>query len=399
MAYNSGRMTTPRPAKNIALIGMALYGQDAGIVRGLTGYAQHRNWRLHLCGARERDINELLENIRIDGVIAHVTEEALAAQLRDLNKPVVNVSGHSPVQMGFPFVAHEVDLAGRMAAAYFLQRGYRHFACEPAPGRFQELSVGLGSLFFAQTIAEAGLVCHELTESLAFTRVGVDTRALRGYPLVSLRDLPRPAAVFVMGDRLAARLSAVAQEEGLAVPDDLAILGFGNFELVCETAYPPLSSIQTDNENQGRAAGELLYDLLRGAPQDSLEHVIPPLGVITRRSTDALAIEDPQVAKAVQYIRQADLREINCDQVAAVSGVNRRTLERKFREVLGRTLYTEIQRWRSDRARLLLQTTTLPLKSIALESGFRNSDHMTKVLRSTLGKTPRQFRTESHTGK
>lgn len=387
-------MTSAPPTKNIALIGMALYGQDAGIVRGLTGYAQHRNWRLHLCGARERDIKELMDNIRIDGIIAHVTEEALAAQLRGLNKPVVNVSGNSPVQMGFPFVAHGVDLAGRMAAEYFLQRGYHHFACEPAPGRFQELSVSLGCLFFARTLSEAGLICHELTESLAFTRAGVETHALADYPLLSLKDLPRPAAVFVMGDRLAARLSAVAQEAGLSVPDDLAILGFGNFELVCETAYPPLSSIHTDNESQGRAAGELLYDLLRGAPPESLEHVISPLGVVTRRSTDALAIEDAQVAKAVQYIRQADLREIDCDQVAAASGVNRRTLERKFREVLGRTLYTEIQRWRSDRARQLLQTTPLPLKNIALESGFRNSDHMTKVLRATLGKTPRQLRAE-----
>ena len=385
-------MTLQRLPKNIALIGMAMYGQDAGIVRGVAGYAQHRNWRLHLCGGRRREIEELLQNIHIDGIIAHVTEEEMAEHLRGLNMPVVNVSGKCPMQVGFPFVAHEVDLAGVMAAEYFLQRGYRHFACEPAPGRFQELFVSLGCLAFARTIGEAGLVCHELTQSLTFTREGVDTHEREGFPLISLADLPRPAAVFVMGDRLAARMCALAREEGLSIPDDLAILGFGNFELACETSYPPLSSIRTDDENQGRIAAELLYDLLRGAPPESLEHVIPPLGVVTRRSSDALAIEDTQVAKAVQFIRGADLREITCDQVAAASGVNRRTLERKFREILGRTLYTEIQCWRSDLARQLLQTTTLPLKSIALEAGFRNSDHMGKVLRKQLGKTPREIR-------
>ncbi|MCC5849324.1 MAG: substrate-binding domain-containing protein [Verrucomicrobia bacterium] len=381
----------PRP-KNIAMIGMAMYGQDAGIVRGAAHYAQHRNWRLHLCGSQPREIDELHQNINIDGIIAHVTSEDLAEQLRKLDMPVVNVSGKCPMQMGFPFVAHEVGLAGVMAAEYFLQRGYRTFACEPAPGRFQEIFVSLGGLAFANRIKEEGLVCHELTQSLTFTREGVDTREQKDFPLVSVTDLPRPAAVFVMGDRLGARLCALSQNAGLAIPDDLAILGFGNFELVCETCYPPLSSIQTDDERQGRIAAELLYDLIRGCPPESLEHVISPLGVVTRRSTDALALEDPQVSKAVQFIRGADLREITCDQVASASGVNRRTLERKFREILGRTLYTEIQRWRSDLARHLLQTSSLPLKSIALEAGFRNSDHMGKVLRKHLGKTPREIR-------
>ena len=387
-------MSSLKPEPNvIAMVGMSLYGQDADIVRGVAHYAQHRNWRLQLCGSAPHEIEELGRNFRVKGLIAHVNNPETAKQLRGFGVPVINISGHTPMDHDFPFVVHEMDLAGQMAADYFWQRGYRNFVIEPAPLRFQDLYVSLGGIGFTRRLHAYGAKVYELTESLAYTRSGTTDPAAEPYPLCSLKNLPLPAAIFVVGDRLAARICGMCQDEGLSVPEEVAVLGFGNFELVCETAYPPLSSIQTHDGELGRQAAALLYNCMKGNPPATREHLVPPLGIVTRRSSDALSIEDRTVAKAVNYIRTADLRGITCDDVALHSGINRRTLERKFRQVLGRSLYTEIQTWRCDRARTLLQTTQLPLKFVAVEAGFRDADHMGKVLKAHLGQSPKTLRT------
>ncbi|MCC5789072.1 MAG: substrate-binding domain-containing protein [Opitutales bacterium] len=387
--------SSPNP-KIIAVVGISLHGQDAAILRGIARYAQRRNWRIQVCGGAERDFRELVSNFDIQAIIGHIMHHDMAKAFQELNIPVVNISGHRPDEFPFPYVIYDMNLVGNMAAEYFWQKGYRHFAVEPAPGHFNEAFMSKGATHFLQRVQDYGAICHELKESLIFTRLsGNDDEEGTPHPdllLTSLRDLPRPTAIFVLSDRLAARLCGICQDQGITIPDDLAILGFGNFELICETAYPPLSSISTNDEELGRTAADLLYQLLQGNALKAKEHLVPPLGVVTRRSTDALAIEERSVAKAVHFIRQADLRHISCDEVALASGLNRRTLERKFQEVLGRSLYTEIQRWRCNRAKDLLQTTLLPMKSVAFDAGFRNADHMGKVLKSTLGKTPKQLR-------
>lgn len=380
------------PPRVIGLVGMSLYGQDSGIVRGVAHYAQTRNWRVQLCGDSERELTELQRNFQVDGIIAHVTRDETARHLEHFGIPVVNVSGHNPMKYPFPFAVHEMDLAGQMAADYFWNRGFRHFAVEPLPMRFPEVYVSLGALGFIRKIQDYGAVVHGLQESLARTRLDPSSKQTQAFPVEHLNDLPQPAAVFVVGDRLAARIAGMCQDQGLSVPEDIALLGFGDFELVCETAYPPLSSIQTQNEEQGRQAAGLLYQMLTGATLEKREHLIPPSGIVTRRSTDALSIEDRVVAKAVGYIRSADLRDISCQMVANACGINRRTLERKFRQSLGHTLYTEIQHWRCARARTLIQTSRLPLKAVAIDAGFRDADHMGKVFKSILGQRPKDLR-------
>lgn len=385
--------SSPKPDV-IAVVGISLHGQDAAILRGIAQYGQRRNWRIQVCGGTERDFRELESNFSIQGIIAHVLDLEMVEAFAALKIPVINISGNRPTEFPFPYVNHDMAMVGEIAANYFCEKGYREFAVEPAPRQFNEDFISAGAKHFTEFIGERGYSCRELKESLIFTRLAKDQSAEPNpdYILTGLSELPHPTAIFVLSDRLAARLCGLCQDQNISIPEDVVILGFGNFELICETAYPALSSIATNDEELGRTAADLLYQSLQGHPPARKEHLIPPLGVITRRSTDALAIEDPAIAKAVNYIRQADLRVIKCADIARASGVNRRTLERKCQRVLGRSLYHEVQHWRSEQARKLLQTTYLPLKAIAIEAGFRDADHMGKVLKSTLGKTPRQLR-------
>ena len=388
-------MPSPKTGPSvIAVVSIALHGQDAAILRGIARYAQRRNWRIQVCGGTERDFRELQSNFDIRGIIAHVIDQEMVNAFLSLGIPVINISGRRPDEFPFPYVNHDMKRVGEMAADYFWQKGYRHFAVEPTPRQFNENFISAGANRFSQCLKQYGVSCRELTESLIFTRLAGTEEGTPNpeFLLTALKDLPRPSAIFVLSDRLAARLCGLCHDQNISIPDEIAILGFGNFELICETAYPPLSSIATNDEELGRTAADLLYRALQGEKFSTKEHLIPPLGIVSRRSTDALAIEDRAVAKAVHHIRQSDLRLLSCDQVALASGLNRRTLERKFKQVLGRSIYSEIQHWRCNEAKHLLQSTHLPLKSIAIDAGFRNADHMGKVLKSLSGKTPRQLR-------
>jgi LacI family transcriptional regulator len=207
-----------------------------------------------------------------------------------------------------------------------------------------------------------------------------------------LASLPKPLAVFAANDLWGSELVQAAREVGLHVPDDVSILGVDNEELLCEISHPPLSSIRMGAEQIGRAAVVLLQRLLDGKAVGALPIPrVPPAGVVTRQSTDVLAVEDPDVAAAIRHIRRHAVEGLSVKQMLDALAVNRRTLERRFVSVLGHTPLEEIRRVRLERAKLLLQTD-MPIYDVAARSGFATPEYLaTSFLRAT-GMTPTAFR-------
>ncbi len=179
-----------------------------------------------------------------------------------------------------------------------------------------------------------------------------------------LRSLPNPLALFVANDLWGFELLQAAREIGLAVPEDVAILGVDNEELLCEISHPPLSSIRIGAEQIGRVAVSLLDELLRKKRKILDIPRVPPIEVVTRQSTDVLAVDDADVAAALRHIRQHAVEGLSVKQLLEAVPVNRRTLERRFVSVLGHTPLEEIRRIRLDRAKVLLQTD-LPIYDVA----------------------------------
>jgi LacI family transcriptional regulator len=206
-----------------------------------------------------------------------------------------------------------------------------------------------------------------------------------------LASLPKPVAVFAANDLWGFELVQAARELRLHVPDDVALLGVDNEELLCEIAHPPLSSIRMGAEQIGHAAVSLLERLLlrQRIPKDIAR--VPPLEVVTRQSSDVLAVEDPDVAAALRHIRQHALRGLNVKELLNEVPLNRRTLERRFVSVLGHTPLEEIRRIRIERAKVLLQTD-LPMYEVASRSGFGTAEYLATSLRQATGSTPTAYR-------
>jgi LacI family transcriptional regulator len=181
------------------------------------------------------------------------------------------------------------------------------------------------------------------------------------------------------------------------VPEDVAVLGVDNDTVFCELSFPPLSSIALNAETAGYRAAELLDGLMRGRIRKPQKVSVEALRVVTRRSTDVVAIDDSDVASALQFIRKQQGCGISVDEVVTEVAVSRRYLERRFRETIGRTILEEIQLVRLERAKRLLLETTHPISLVAQMAGFGSCAYFIQFFQQRVGTTPRRFRIQLST--
>jgi len=176
------------------------------------------------------------------------------------------------------------------------------------------------------------------------------------------------------------------------VPEEIALLGVNNDVMRCELSYPSLSSIALNAHQSGYHAAEVLDHLLRGEGVPPAETRIEPLGVVTRMSTDILAVGDRNVAAALSFIRERACKGLSVDEVVAHAAASRSQLEKKFRRFIGRSPQAEIRRVQLGRVKELLSETDLPLKTIAGMTGFEHIEYLSVVFKRTTGEAPGQYR-------
>jgi LacI family transcriptional regulator len=303
----------------------------------------------------------------------------VAEVVRSCGRPAVDVSA-ARLLPELPWVETDDAAIARLAADHLLERGLRHFGyC--GDSRFN-WSKWREEHFRAQ-LAEAGHACHAAPSP----RRGGDELA------DWVRSLPRPAGVLACYDIRGREVLAACRRAGVAVPDQVAVIGVDADELLCELSDPPLSSIVPNTRHTGWVAAELLDALMAGRPVGADAHRIPPLGVITRRSTDMLAVEDTDLAAALRFIRDNACAGITVADVVSRLPLSRRVLEARFLKVLGRTPHAEILRVRLEQVKALLARGDLSLDTIARRTGFRHGEYLSAVFKRELGETPGQFRT------
>jgi LacI family transcriptional regulator len=348
-------------------------------VRGILDAARERSWRCVLDPFLEKTAG-------YDGVIARATRP-LAARLRRARLPAVNVWVNSPDRT-LPRVVPDQAAAGRLAAEHLKARGFRRFAFLGHP---RDLNTTLHGSGFREVVDASGFPCsvrlirHE-------PRTGPEWRAVQASLHDWIAEWVLPCGVFVADDFSARLLADVCRRKGLRLPDDVALVGFGNEELTCEMMEPALTSIEQGFERVGRRAVEHLARLLRGAAPRERTELVPPAGIVERASTDVFAVDDRDVARALRTIADLSARPLRVPAVVAAVGTARRSLERKFRKSLGRTIHDQIVRAHVERAKRLLAGTDEPLKRVARESGFRTPQQLSKLFRRSEGTTPLAFR-------
>ncbi len=359
-----------------------------GVFHGFTQYATTReNWRILLDDDRGRGTH--WQEYNIDGMIAASADIALMEDALKQTQFVVNTSHGIPPEM-CPSVLVDNRAVGEMAARHFLRRGFAHFAFYGATWQTFSNERREG---FCGLLEEENIPC--LVFSWVHDKQGnVDFPASHLHREDWLIELPKPVGIFTSHDNEAFSLLRLCQELGLAVPEEVAILGVDNDQLRGLAASPPLSSIQPNFQRQGYEAAHLLDDLLNGATPPEEPLLIPPVDVVTRQSTDIIAIDDPEIAQALRVIREHACDPISVEDVLMRVMISRRTLERRFREILGRTPHQEILRMRLARAEELLTRSDMKTAKIAEACGFRHIQNFNAYFRKAHGLTPGQFRKE-----
>jgi LacI family transcriptional regulator len=349
-------------------------GYSRGVIRGITSFAFARAWTCRVQGVNDDDVGQHFRNF--DGLIVQTASPQQARAIARRALPVVNVSSKLELRQ-FPSVVSDDVEVGRLGAEYFLQRGYASLLYyAPEARQFAKLRQD----GFERRVIEAGREA----------RFASTPKELRAF-LSSDRAKPQ-AAIFACNDRSGVEVLDICRELSVRVPDQVAVLGVDNDDLVQSLANPPLSTINTARERIGFEAAAMLERLINRTPLPGRSVTVAPLGVITRRSTDVMAVDDADVVDAVRFIHAHAGRPIGVSDVMREVPLSRRQLERRFRARLGRSILDEITRCRIDRAKQLLVETELTLPQVALASGFGSASYFSVVFAETEGTTPGAYR-------
>lgn len=336
---------------------------------------------------QEKEITHPLQDFKPDAILARMDTPMSRAMLRRFAVPTVELVQDQYVA-DCPAVSLDDEQVGGLAAEHFLDRGFETFAIygDTAFVWSQKRSMGLKkALAVRQADAKAGRTTPHVVAEFD-SAYAASPQATAQW----LGRLPHPVAVFATNDLFAERLLVVARTRGMRVPDDLAVLGVDDDEFLCMFSSPPLSSVQPGFELLGSTAVGLLERLLAGETV-AARTVVPPRGIKTRQSTDFLAVEDKAVAAAIKFIRQRRDTRITVDDVVRQVALSRRGLERKFTQVLGRSILYEIHRARAERIKELLRSD-LSQERIAFMSGFSSPQRMVNMFKEIVGMTPGEYR-------
>ena len=203
-----------------------------------------------------------------------------------------------------------------------------------------------------------------------------------------------PIGVLVCNDVFCRYLIDICRSKGLHVSQEVAIIGTYNESEICNAPPPSLTSIDMNCSQVGYRAAALLDRLMNGAKPPLDPIMVAPAELLPRQSTDLLAADDPAVTKALRFIADNTHDRIRVTDVVSAVNTNRRSLEKRFRQSLNRSIADEINRLRLERAKRHMVGTKASLKDIAADTGFRNSDHFSKVFSRIEGISPSQFRSK-----
>ena len=360
------------------------------IIRGVDDYS-HTRWMLVVETRGELERLTVPKTWRGDGIIARVTERSLAKQLKRLGIPVVNVSWSTVSGYPFPQVTPDEAGVGRHAARHLLDRGFRHFAYCGLPT--QPNYVDCCEPAYVEELLRHGF------QSQSFVPRKSIKPAWRAVTLSSLqiwlRSLPKPVGILAWGPERGRNVTDACRAAGLLVPDEVAVITTADDELLCGISHPPLSAVDERPRVVGYEAAALLDRIMSGRRPQKETFLIPPQRVVTRRSTDVFAVDEPDVAEALRFIRDHFVEPIDVRDVLNVVAISRRILEQKFRLILGRSPAAEIRRVRLLRATDLLSTTDWPISQIARDSGFAHAEGMNRVFQREIQQTPTGYRSQA----
>ena len=326
-----------------------------------------------------------LKNWRGDGILARIANRRTATAVLALKVPVVDLRRVLSIPQ-IPAIGPNNQIVASIAVEHLRERGFRHFGfCGVPRGSDPPLDARASAIL--KQLQATGFSCSVFK---AERNVSLDYEQ----HLIAkwIKSLPKPVGVMTCHDNRGLQMLRACVRAGVIVPEQVAVLGAGNDDCLCDLSHPPLSSVDLAPELIGYEAAVLLDRMMAGKRLPTQNIEVPPKGVITRLSTDVLATHDQAVAKAVGFIREHAYDDIRVGDVLQHVNLSRSALEPKFKAVLGRTTHQEIRRVQLERVKVLLSTTDVPAKQIAAQTGFLNVQYLARVFRKATGQTLAKYR-------
>jgi LacI family transcriptional regulator len=373
------------------------YGR--GCLLGVAAYVRsHGRWSIvHIERGLTEGIPKFLKSWKGDGIIARIENSKIAKAVEDLGVPAVDLRGsHRPTRGAM--MDTDPRIVTRMAAEHFLDIGFRNFAYIGYPGvDFSERRIAA----YQDYLTSRGMVVHiytpHLPSHLSTDILGWEARGeLEGASIAEwLQSLPHPLAVLACNDVRGRQIIDACNHSDLSVPEEVAVIGVDDDEVICELSNPPLSSVQPDTLRLGYEGAALLDSMMNGGPAPADTIFIPPKGIAHRLSSEAAAVDDREVAAAMQLIRDHACEGMTVQNVVTRLNISRSTLERRFQAAFARSPSTEIERVRMSRAKLLLMETRYKLSKIAAITGYGSASQFATAFKRYTSLTPGEFRKQT----
>jgi len=365
------------------------YARD--LLYGIRSYVrEHSSWSIYLTEHGRGDtLPEWIQKWEGDGIIARVENQTIAKTLLKTGLPIVDVSfglERSP----FPRVATDSNAASRLAVEHFRERGFKHFGyCGDARYHWSNMR----RRHFSEHLRIAGLGCDSFEEEKTQTPVSWE-RTIE-HLARWVRQLPKPVGIFTCYDIRGQQVLEACRRIGAQVPDEVAVIGVHNDELLCDLCDPPLSSVIPNARRAGYEAAAMLARMMRGEKLSPQVVLLEPVGIATRQSTDVIALTDARIGQAVRFIRQHFGDRITVDDILRHVPMSRTVFERRFKQMLHCTPHEHILRVRINHVKNLLTTTDLTLSVISERAGFENSAYLSVAFKRATGISPGVYRTQN----
>ena len=379
--------TVVAPPKRVALLIETSKAFGRGVLQGIGRWQrEHAPWRVY---ADERGFNEAVPRDLIaaewDGVITRLQRSQMPPQWLDGSLPVVSLRWEE-ADVPSPGIHSDEKAIAHTAADHLLEQGFSQLAFCGVATRWSRLREEA----FADHAATRGASVHVFDRPRS-SRTGMrpdDVPAIARW----IESLPRPVGIMAAYDVRALEVLDAVRSLGLSCPDDVAVIGVDNDDVLCDLATPTLSSVAQNLESIGYEAARALATKMDGRQTVAESVFVPPVGVAVRRSTDMLAVDDPDVRRALRLIRAKACDGLSADEVANATDLSRRSLDRQFAKFLGRSIHDEIVRTKLIAARRLLAESDLKLAAIAARCDFSHAAQFCNVFKKAFGITPTEHR-------
>ncbi|HWX20773.1 MAG TPA: DNA-binding transcriptional regulator [Candidatus Binatia bacterium] len=371
------------------------YGR--GLLLGVAKYVhEFSHWQVY---SHERELQSTLprwlDGWKGHGVIARIEGAAMAQAIRRLRVPVVDLR-RIGTGADFPALHTDEHAVVRLVLEHFLERGFQHFAFWGFEGAdYSERR----ELLLREHLAKRKKGLHVYSPTLRARKSWtIEYEQLEPKLEQSgvrwLQSLPKPIAVMACNDIAGLQVLEVCRLAALRVPDQVAVIGVDNDEVLCQLADPPLTSVAPDTVRIGYEAAVLLDEMMAGKRPQHTDRYIEPIGIVPRRSTDTLVIPHPGAAQALSFLRRHFREPITLKDLDSELPISLRSIQDAFKKHVGRSLHQELDRLRATFAKDLLREFSVKLQTVAVQCGFSNPRHFRRTFLRETGQTPQQYRRE-----